>query len=147
MTNQPDPAPPESSTEDLGDPSQGMEGMDQGNGISLTSDQAKMAGIHEPQPGDEYTLTIKVGDTSQGISATILDGSAKKADAAPNDMDDTGQTDADAAEDPDPDAADAVQDDAENPEESAPPLAVKPAKKFKMKILGPKEMGMDKEEK
>lgn len=146
MTNQPDAVAPENSTDDL--PMGGMddasEGAEQGNGISLSQEQAKSAGIHEPMPGDEYTITIKVGDTSNGVSATILDGSAKKSDTPPNDMDDTGQIDDDTDQDQDTDAS---QEDASNPEDSTPPLAVKPAVKgkFKMKILGPDDMGFKKD--
>lgn len=143
MTNQPDAVPPDNSTADLGDDpmdgSDGSEGMGQGNSISLSQDQAKQAGIHDPKAGDEYTVTFKIDDTSDGISATIMDGSAKKADDNPNDMDDIQQTDADRDESPEP--QDGEQSDATSPEEAVPPLAVKMVKKPKSRVLSPKEAG------
>lgn len=46
--------------------------------INLTTEQASDAGITDPQPGDTYTLKISIGGTGEGVTGTILPGSAQK---------------------------------------------------------------------
>ncbi len=51
--------------------------------LNLTSDQASQAGIADAQPGDTYTLKITIDGTQEGITGSILPGSAVKDEAAP----------------------------------------------------------------
>lgn len=130
--NEADPVTPDDSTADLGGDGSGSDaGMDLGNSINLGPDAAKAAGITDPQPGDRYHVTITVGDTSNGITATVEDGSAQKLATDPNDMDDT----ADAGQDE-------SSDDDSSGDAKVSELAVKPKKKGQQ-IMGPQSLGIN----
>lgn len=138
MTNQPDSAPPDDSTADLGATSD--------NSINLTQEQADAVGITDPKPGDTYTITLNVSDTSMGVTATIMDGSAERT-SAPG-KDDMGAGEPDETDDNPTPLGD--EDDDENGDEANnvanPDLAVKPAtpsakRKSKMRVLSPSEAG------
>lgn len=121
MQNESPATSPDDSTADLG------AGL--GNSINLTQEQATNAGITEPQVGDTYQITIKVGDNSDGVTATILDGSAAKMDTSAED--DTGGDEAD----------DGEAGDDEKPADMAV-IAATPKKK-KSNVMSPKDMGID----
>lgn len=123
MQNESPATGPDDSTADLG------AGL--GNSINLTEEQATNAGITDPQVGDSYQITIKVGDNSDGVTATILDGSAAKLDTSAED--DTGGDDADDAE-----AGDATDD--QKPADMAVQAAT--PKKKKSNVMSPKDMGI-----
>lgn len=128
MQNEPDPSGPDDSTADLG--------ANTGNNVTFDQAQAMAAGIENPQVGDEYQVTIKIGDTSAGVSAQILDGSAVKAGPS-GDANNVGE----------PDETETNAPDADDEDESAstPPLdslAVKPAPKKKQRVVSPADLGI-----
>src|SRR5258708_3458273 len=135
--NEADPVSPDDSTADMGGDGSGDDtasaGMDAGNMLNLGPDAAKSVGIMDPQPGDRYHVTIAIGDTSNGITATVEDGSAQKLATEPNDMDDTASAGQDESSDDEADSA----GDAKVSE-----LAVKPKKKGQQ-IMGPQSLGIN----
>lgn len=116
MQNQPDPTGSEDSTADL------SEGATSDNSINLTQEQAEAAGITNPQPGDQYHITLNISDTSSGVTGTILDGSAQKLAS-----EDTGEG-----------------DNANGDENSDDEMAVeqKAVKKPKQRVMSPADMGI-----
>lgn len=123
MQNESPATPPDDSTADLG------AGL--GNSINLTQEQATNAGITDPQVGDTYQITIKVGDNSDGVTATILDGSAAKMDASEGEDDEDGE-----------DAQGEEMGDDQKPADMAV-IAATPVKKKKSKVMSPGDMGID----
>lgn len=53
--------------------------------IQMDSEQMQSAGLSGAQPGEEYTLKITVTNTDEGLTASVVPGSATKAqnDLAP----------------------------------------------------------------
>lgn len=127
MQNESPAVGPEDSTDTLG------AGL--GNSISLTQEQANNAGITNPQVGDQYTVTIKVDDNSDGISATILDGSAEMSatPGADDDEDSNGE-----------EGDDGAPVDGDKPADMAV-IAATPVKKKKTRVMSPKDMGISME--
>ncbi len=126
MQNQPDPTGPEDSTADLSD---SPEGLTPDNSISLTQDQAKAAGIDNPEVGDQYTVTLNISDTSAGVTGKILDGSAQK--LANEEGEDTE------------DQENANGDENSNDEMAVDQKAVTPKKpKPKQRVMSPSDMGI-----
>lgn len=143
MQNEPDPSGPDDSTSDLG--------ASQSNGITLDQQQAEAAGIVNPMDGDEYTLTIKIGDTSAGISAQILDGSAVKSEPQ-GDSNNVGEPNKEETNDPNYDEDEADDETEQNGTPPIDSLAVKPApkgpakamptKKGKQHVMSPSQLGI-----
>lgn len=50
--------------------------------LNLTSEQASQAGIMDAQPGDTYTLKVTIDGTQEGITGSVLPGSAMKDEGA-----------------------------------------------------------------
>lgn len=123
MMNQPDPVPPDNSTTDLAPPEGQADALGAGNTITWTHDEAKQAGIDDPQSGDEYTVKITISDVSDGVTATVVDGSAEKSEPGEEDT-----------------AEDGSEDDEEEPQGS---LAVEPmgGRKPKSRVLSPSAAG------
>lgn len=45
--------------------------------MNLTTEQASDAGIVDPKAGDSYTLTVTITGTGEGVTGSIMPGSAK----------------------------------------------------------------------